>query len=650
MPLETLSLSEISSSILDPFSDEFLTRVAEVNEQIATIAENERNQRSPKKRRAVTPKFYLSKDLIKRLDKLKKATQDPDVLAVVEALLTKTRQENSAINYLGLSRDDFSKISYMDIARVERFKNETFTNSYLKSGTKITVNRTLRRWQYQTGSHFEESKSYSLKLTSSRVPKPIPCTLSEDGHYIVPDDVNLNIHSRTLIGEIRTQRLTDGRNTLIFSNSLYNTIRLDYTIEPVTVTQSMLWNPDRRYHSSVGKVVRKVFGNLFSDNAICKFAEEYFKLIVVQDTNYDLIFAEGSDIRKYYHQDSYLPQNSSQLWNSCMRYPNCQSYFAMYEQNPNCRLAVLLYKQKGATEPKVAARTLVWKNAKGNFIDRIYYHNNRAESIMKNQLISLGYKDMRSRRAGYHEGEIVEIEASIMDDLIASGVSFPYVDSLKYYDYDRKVLTPECPSYNYASFSQTGGSFENRTPENTQTFCCDRCGEDVNEEDLYYIELGRSRGNALCTDCATWIDGRDVYVHEDDAVCDIYDEYIYIDDAIELCDGRFVHENDSDLAQYENNYGYFVTGDSAYNYIEIGDMYYHPEDPESIRLQAEAEAEAEMERYNKMEEEAELANYEELKEESSNIEQITQINETNNETNQPTIASLNNDYNLLDIL
>ena len=632
MPLETPNLSEISTSILDPFSDEFLTRVAEVTQQIATIEENELNQRSPRKKRAVTPKFYLSKDLIKRLDKLKKATQDDDVIIVVDALLTKTRQEDSAINYLGLSRDDFSKISYMDTARVERFKDETFTNSYFKSGTKITINRTLRKWDYRTGSHYEEDRSYSLKLTSSRVPKPIPCTVSEDGYYVIPDDVNLNIYSRTLIGNIRSHRLADGRNTLTFSNSLYNTVRFDYTIEPVTVTESMLWNPDRRYHSSVGKVIRKVFGNLFSDNAICKFAEEYFKLIVVQDNNYDLIFAEGSDIRKYYHQENYLPLNSSPLWNSCMRYPQCQSFFSMYEQNPNCKLAVLLYKQKGTTEFKVAARALVWKNSKGNFIDRIYHHSNRAEAIMKNQLLSLGYKDMRVRRAGYYEGEMVEIEAEIMDDLIVKGASFPYVDSLRYYDYERKVLTPECPSYNYASFTQTGGGFENKTEGNEETYCCDRCGEDVNEEDLYYIELGRSRGQSLCSNCATWIDSRDCYVHEDDAVCDIYDEYIYVENAIELCDGRFVHNDDSDLAEYENNYGYFITGVTDYDYVEIDSKYYHPEDPKLAELLAEQEEEQEEEQ----------------------IEQIEQINETNHETNQATnqttIASLNNDYNLLDIL
>jgi len=617
MPLETTSLSEISMSILDPFSDEFLFKVAEVNEKLATIEENTFNSSKVRKKRAITPKFYLDKPLIKRLEKLKKTTEDTDVLNIIDALLTKTRQENSSINYLGLSRDDFSKISYMDTARVDRFKDETFTKVYLKSGATIKVHRRVRRFNYSTRDYSEIETYESLKITSSRVGTPIVCEKSEDGYYVLPPEARVNFYSRTLIGVLQSTILQDGRNVLHFENRIYNALSTTFEVDLVPVTQSMLWNPDRRYHSSVGKVVRKIFGNQFNDNAICKFAEQYFQLIVVNDNNYDLIFAEGTDIRKYYHQDSYLPANSSQLWNSCMRYQQCRNYFRMYEENPNCKLAVLLYKPKGGTQALVSARALIWSNQQGNFVDRIYFYNTKSEAIMKNQLLSMGYKSMREGRVGYYNNVPVEINAPIMDTLIEENAEFPYVDSLRYYDPARKVLTADTPPSNvYAYFSQTGGGFDSRgidrAPVENESEC-GACGRHLHEDDMYYIERGRAEGEYHCENCAVWIDGRDIYVDERDAVRDLYDEYIYVDDAVSLCNGLFMHQDCADLAEYENNYGYFSTDDNRFAYSEIDGKYYHPSDPFLLSLTIETE---------QIETQIET--------------QIEQINETNHETNQPT--------------
>ncbi len=650
MPLET-TLSEISISILDPFSDEFLSKVAEVNERLAAIEENPINAPKIKKKRAITPRFYLEKLLIKRLERLKKATEDPDVISIIDALLTKERQGDSSINYLGLSRDDFSKISYMDTARIDRFKEETFTKSYFKSGSIINIERVVRRYHPGTREHYESPQNGSLKVTSSRIPGPVVCQKSEDGFYVIPEDARINFYSKTLLGYVQNRFLEDGRNVLSFNNSVYNALRFTFEIELTDVTRSMLWNPDRRYHSSVGKVIRKIFGNQFNDNAVCKFAEQYFQLIVVNDNNYDLIFAEGQDIRKYYHENSYLPQNSSQLWNSCMRYSRCQSYFRMYEENPNCKLAVLLYKPKNSTTAGVAARALIWTNSDGTYIDRIYFYNSKAEAIIKNQLISIGYKSIRDSAAGYCNGRPIEIDAPIMEQLMQEDAQFPYVDSLRYYDVEKKVLTPECPSHNrYASFTQTGGSYESRNVEfaSENSRCsCNSCGDEGHEDDMYYIELGRAYGDYHCGNCCVWIEGRDVYVDQDDAVQDIYGDYIFIGDSVALCNGLYMHQDDSDIGEYENNYGYFSLDDSRFEYTEIDGNYYHPNDPSLASLleqQEREEAEKIITAYNEMEEEEESRNYEEMRQESVETEetqvepqiitQIEQINETNHENNE----------------
>jgi len=651
MPLETITLSEISTSILDPFSDEFLGKVAEVNERLAAIEENPINTLKIKKKRVITPRFYLDKLLIKRLEKLKKSTEDSDVISIIDALLTKERQENSSINYLGLSRDDFSKISYMDTARIDRFKDETFTKSYFKSGSVVTIRRILRRYNPSTREHYEIGQNSVLKVTASRLAGPVVCQKSEDGFYVIPEDARIHFYSRTLSGYVQNRILQDGRNVINFNNSLYNALSSTLEIELTDVTQSMLWNPDRRYHSSVGKVIRKIFGNQFNDNAICKFAEQYFQLIVVNDNNYDLIFAEGQDIRKYYHENSYLPQNSSQLWNSCMRYDRCQNYFRMYEENPNCKLAVLLYKPKSSSTAGVAARALIWTNSNGTYIDRIYFYNSKAEAIIKNQLTSIGYKNMRDSRVGYHDGSPIEIDAPIMEDLIIEDANFPYVDTLRYYDVDRKVLTAECPPNNkYASFSQTGGSYDSRNVDfaMANSRCsCSNCAREEDEENMYYVELGRSSGDYLCGDCAIWIEGRDVYVNQRDAVFDISGDFIYYGDSVSLCNGMFMHDNDENLAEYENNYGYFALHNDNFEYSEIDGCYYHPNDPYLATLIEEKErelAEEALTRYNEMEEEEESANYQEMAKESVETEevesqittQIEQINETNHETNQST--------------
>ena len=238
---------------------------------------------------------------------------------------------------------------------------------------------------------------------------------------------------------------------------------------------------------------------------------------------------------------------------------------------------------------------------------------------MKNQLLSMGYKNMREGRVGYYRNAAVEISAPIIDNLIEENVLFPYVDTLRYYDPDKKVLTADSPTNNrYAYFTQTAGGFDargiERAPEESQCRC-GACGREQHEDDMYYIERGRSEGEYHCDNCAIWLDGEEIYVDERDAVRDLNDEYIYIHNAVSLCNGLYIHEESFELGEYENDYGYFSTNDSRFEYSEIDGKYYHPSDPFLLSLNTEIEP---------------ITNTEQIE------TQIEQINETNHETNQPT--------------
>ena len=575
------NFAQIVTSTIDPFSPEFLSQVQQVAD-LTNVRENPINAKP--KRRALTPKFYLSKPLIKRLEKLISTTVSEPVKEIANALLNKKRQEDSPINYLGLSRDDFSKISYMDNDRIDRYKDQSSTKTYLKSGCTLKV--TYQQYNYRTSLRDEVTER--LKLTSSHINTPIVCYQLPDGdYYAEAQDCNL-FYSRNLQGTLRIQE-----NKLIF-NSYRTTVRLE--IEDLKeIATPLVWSPNHRYHSTVGKVLRKVLGpDTFHERDICKFSEEYFNLIVVEDNNHELEIVEGKDITKYYHSDTYAPSNHSQLWNSCMRYSNCQSYFRIYEENPeHCKMAVLFNRYQ-----QVVARSIVWYVEGKKYFDRIYYHNNKANAILLNLLESNGFVNLRKKSPyGRIDGVDIRIPALHVEELLDEDANFPYIDTLSIYLTEERVLTNfEVPGQNFITFRSTSGSYtknynDNEEADEPNTFNCACCGYDAESDEACYVERGRYSDYTLCTNCAIWSEADQTYILQEEAVEDIYGDYILRDDALHVYPKdnlgiyKLVHEDDCYLRRYENNHGFFLTNENpsgyTFDYYEDEDtgLFYHPSDP-----------------------------------------------------------------------
>lgn len=82
-----------------------------------------------------------------------------------------------------------------------------------------------------------------------------------------------------------------------------------------------------------------------------------------------LTLVEGEDIRKYYHERNYSPdQTLTTLHRSCMRHESCQVQMDFYVQNPNVKMLVELDDNK-----KVRGRAIVWTLTNGEvYMDRVY--------------------------------------------------------------------------------------------------------------------------------------------------------------------------------------------------------------------------------------------------------------------------------------
>jgi hypothetical protein len=132
-----------------------------------------------------------------------------------------------------------------------------------------------------------------------------------------------------------------------------------------------------RSETRIGRFVRSLstkLGQSFTDKEIEEFVNTYKAADTTKD-NFKLV--SGKEISKHYHQDSYAKPSGGTLGDSCMRYPECQDYFDIYDKNPDsCRMLILFDK-----ENKVLGRALIWKISKIEmnkdceaeyFMDRVY--------------------------------------------------------------------------------------------------------------------------------------------------------------------------------------------------------------------------------------------------------------------------------------
>lgn len=596
------TLETINLQLFDPFGENNLVTPQHIIEENNTISS--KHTKSPRLPKVVKPKFIISGDLKKRLIKLIKESTNENAINIAQSLLS-LKHDISGYNYLGLSNSDYSKISYLDSTRIEKFKNDSSTELVLDSNSQV-----YKSWVDWQGN----SRLIKVPIYNRNIKKPFFLStlkeVLEEGN--IGDRLQSNLENKqndfksgnkkafveiegeklysmnayvakfdsdyfeSMVQEESTRNyskvLYNGRNMFITVDSLSYANKkyaefVDYGyqnvfIKPTVVQKSKLWDSKVRYHTKVGKIVRKLFQNQFNDVEITDFSEEYQRLIVINKVGSSYVEASGEEIKDYYLGDN--AKDAGPLGNSCMRYQKCQGFFGIYTDNDFCKLAVL------KSRSLVVARALLWKINGMTYYDRIYHADNDSSFILENILKEKGYIKI------YGSSQHFDIPLSVSKYL---GYSlYPYMDTFCYYDFENENLTNYEPAERHYQMRNTGGSFNEIT---RGEFCCYSCTQQTHVDDLMTVTYGNGCGEDICTECGCWT-ARDEVILNNDAVRAYNDDYYHFDDVVELRDGEYAYINDRNLREYQNDYGYFILSESEYE--EIDDHYYHLSDPELLNL------------------------------------------------------------------
>jgi hypothetical protein len=462
--------------------------------------------------------------------------------------------------------------------------------------------------------YFKESEISNTELIESRIRdfSEVMCDLIQargDRYNFITNSVGYN-RPRAYIGA-----------KLFTRYMLQGSVR-EATLEKTGVNlEEDFWNPNKRYHSSIGKIIRRIITD-FEDRFTFKDLESFVSLYKLESFKEcgelgDLIFEEvsGEKIKWAYHEDNYY-QGTGELGSSCMRYRYCQPYLDIYVANPDkISLAVLLKKDR------VAARCLIWNISESErWHDRIYAIDENTKIAMKSRLEA--YHDC------YNKGKdaFIPLKYTEFD-------YYPYMDTFKYLDTGKGLTNDFNRSYDRELTDADGNADRSE---------CSHCGSHQDSDDLYEITVGRYRGDYMCSNCCTHTTDDECIVSDDAVYCEYVSGYYHQDDVIELHDGNYAH-NDDVVESYEGNYytdddisdyavkykgqWYEFTGDYT---VEVNGEWYHI-DSEDIEYIEGEYVEAESERYYELLEQVKLReNVQETKEESKIQE--NQANQSINES------------------
>lgn len=268
----------------------------------------------------------------------------------------------------------------------------------------------------------------------------------------------------------------------------------------------------------VGRFTRRLLdksGLKPSDKEIEDFVNQFKSRIEIEKDVFRLFeVVSGSDIKKFYLQNTYSQKiTSGTLWQSCMRYDKCQSYFSIYVSNPN-QVSLVILKDDDQKEIElvdevtgeivtkmedvlIRGRALLWTDIKGRkFLDRIYYTKDSDVDLFIQYAIKNGWYYKLRQENDEHtplafNGETLENkEDSIVTVKLDRGGDFgeyPYLDTLKYYSpYKNTLSNNDRMIWDYKLEDTSGGNGN-----------CDVCGGSGTIE----CEDCSGNGRQNCSDC-----------------------------------------------------------------------------------------------------------------------------------------------------
>jgi hypothetical protein len=177
----------------------------------------------------------------------------------------------------------------------------------------------------------------------------------------------------------------------------------------------------------------------------------------------------GEEILHWYLEGNYFQPNGCKhgtLWNSCMRYSHKNQFMKIYSQNPDQIKMLINVDENG----KLKTRALLWENAtdaKGNtykVMDRIYSVYDYEISSFKQWASDNGYvhkleQSAKSELNFVTQNGVEQLELKVKLDNWRS-MSYPYIDTFKFLDFDGGILSNSERFYYDYILVQNDGSLE----------------------------------------------------------------------------------------------------------------------------------------------------------------------------------------------
>lgn len=248
-----------------------------------------------------------------------------------------------------------------------------------------------------------------------------------------------------------------------------------------------------RVKIKIGRFVNKFIGeSAVVDWGVTNYDIEAFVNIYKSYFDSDITklkIVEGDDILKYYLQNNYHQPSGScvgTLWNSCMRYPQKNSYMTIYAKNPDKIKMLVLFDDEG----KVKTRALLWEDCsdrngnKYKVMDRIYSIYDHDVVFFKKWALDNGYIHKLEQSAKSEtlfvtkEGpQSIELTTNIENTIFDF---YPYIDTFKFFSKKFKSLSnSEFFSYKYVLVQNNGGLVPDEEDE----------GEEIDMFDDDYIDF-----------------------------------------------------------------------------------------------------------------------------------------------------------------
>lgn len=195
----------------------------------------------------------------------------------------------------------------------------------------------------------EKDKVFPL-IISERLLKFLKSLDSQIARKILHDYSNNVCHDLSFLDCVVDDKDKMDKITFLPVNKIVKGILSD-----THVNMDVNFNAKGRQEISVGRLINRLYPEVFSKNEVEIFVNQY-KADIAKGHS-DFYLASGEEIRHWYFSGNYS-SNLGTINNSCMRGKLAQSYFDIYVNNPEKIKLLVLFSDKSKT--KIKGRALVW--------------------------------------------------------------------------------------------------------------------------------------------------------------------------------------------------------------------------------------------------------------------------------------------------